>query len=146
MKGIKEINIILDDLLQLIKELRNSTYYPLSDLTNGKIQTILGSKNNIAGVYAISIEKPENIVYVGRSKNLAVRIGTDHRALQSSQANFTKFLLDEFKLKSMKEARNLLYKKGWVRFLRIDNVIERAILEIYAAVTFGTKYNSFMEH
>ena len=138
---------ICNQLPQLLKDLLSQQKYPLKELTEGRIKTILNSNKPVAGVYVIS---QNNIpVYVGRSGNLAQRIGTDHRAIQKMQATlgFKLTTLDELpEITTMREARDYMYKNFCVQIVRIDDDNARAIFEIYASMQLNTKYNTFREH
>lgn len=142
-----EIN---DQLPVLLQELLSANMYPLKNLTQGKIEKILGSKEAVPGVYLMSEIEDDTHVYVGRSKTLAQRIGTDHRAAQKTQATLGLKLWKQGieGISCMKTAREYMYSRFSVRMLPIEDVYVRTIFEVYAAMSLGTiiRYNSFMEH
>lgn len=136
---------IIRQLPLLMGRLLKAKSHNLEQLTKKTIEKILGKKK-CSGVYAISMDTPDNIVYIGRSKNLIVRLGTDHRATQKNQATLTNAVMKEYKMPSMVAARKKLYSAGWVRFIEVDDVTTRALLEIYVATELETKFNTFIEH
>jgi len=134
----------------LLEKLINAEKFPLETLTKGKIEKILGEKQAVPGVYLITEIKGGIPVYVGRSKTLAQRIGTDHRAIQTTQATLGLRLWKHGieGISCMKTARDYMYHRFNVSMLPIEDVYVRTIFEVYAAMSLGTTnwYNSFMEH
>lgn len=134
----------------LLEELVNAKNYPLRTLTKGRIEEVMGTKQAVPGVYLISEIVDDTHVYVGRSKTLAQRIGTDHRATQKTQATLGLRLWKQGVegISCMKTAREYMYQQFNVRILPIEDVYVRTIFEVYAAMNLRTidKYNSFMEH
>ena len=136
----KEIQSLYNRLVLEEKE------YPLDELTEGSIKDILGSQLPIAGNFLLYEDGKS--VYVGRSRDLAQRIGTDLRALGKNQANITKKLLDEFpdRFTDMKQARRYFFQHFTIKILKVDNEYIRALLQIYISMELNTKYNTFIEH
>ncbi|WEK52925.1 MAG: hypothetical protein P0Y55_09950 [Candidatus Cohnella colombiensis] len=132
----------------LLEKLLSAEKYPLRTLTRGKIEKILGSEDAVPGVYLMSDIEDDTPVYVGRSKTLAQRIGTDHRAIQKTQATLGLRLWkqDIEGILCMKTAREYMYRRFNVRMLPIENEYFRTIFEVYAAMNLCTEHNSFMEH
>ncbi|MEC0259726.1 GIY-YIG nuclease family protein [Paenibacillus lautus] len=137
-----------EQLPLLLEKLLGADKYLLSELTRGRIEKILGTKSAVPGVYLMSQIDDDMPVYVGRSKNLAQRIGTDHRAIQKTQATLALRLWKQGieEISCMKTAREYMYKRYNVRMLPINNVYTRTIFEVYAAMNLCTEQNSFMEH
>jgi hypothetical protein len=137
-----------ESLPTLLTELLNQPKYPLATLTKGKIETILNTKTPTAGVYLFSEIETDTPVYIGRSKTLAQRIGTDHRAIQKAQATLGlrlwKHGIDG--VLCMNTAREYMYMRFNVRILTVEDVYVRTIFEVYAAMNLDTIYNSFLEH
>lgn len=136
---------IIDSLPDLLDKLIGSAYYNIHDLTCGRIRNI-ANKRLFPGVYLFSLDSHNNYVYVGRSKNIVVRLGTDHRSKDKNLAPVTGAIRKEFSFPTMVDARKKLFKSGLVRFIEVEDVNTRAMLEIYIANELCTKYNSFLEH
>jgi hypothetical protein len=136
-----QLPILLHKLLSAVK-------YPLSEITKGKIEKILETKEAVPGVYLMSEILGDTPVYVGRSKTLAQRIGTDHRAIQKEMATLGYRLSKQGieGISCMKTAREYMYQRFNVRMLPIEDVYVRTIFEVYAAMSLKTMHNSFLEH
>ncbi|PAB61347.1 hypothetical protein [Anaeromicrobium sediminis] len=136
---------IIEQLPGLLDGLLNSTEYRFEDLTEGKIKKILESQNAVAGVY-IMYDKQQP-VYIGRSKTLAQRIGTDQRSIQESQATVASKLvkLGLENINTMSEARDYMYRNYTIKIIRIDDEYVRTIFQVYSSMLLNTKYNNFLE-
>ncbi|PJI07211.1 MULTISPECIES: hypothetical protein [Clostridium] len=128
-----------------LEKLLEQKEYLFADLTEGEIKKNFNTREPVSGVF-IMFEK-EKPVYVGRSKNLAQRIGIDLRAVSQSQATLTYKIMksEAFEFKTMEDTRNYMYKYFTTKMFRIDDEHERAIFQIYASMKLETKYNNFME-
>lgn len=135
----------VDKLPKLLKQLIESKSYPIKDLTEWTIKDLLGESNPVQGIY-LMLDK-EIPMYVGRSKTLAQKIGTDERSLGEMQATVSKKIMKSSgnNFSTMKDSRNYLYKNYSVKFIRIDDEILRAMLVIYVATELKTPFNSFLE-
>jgi predicted GIY-YIG superfamily endonuclease len=131
------------NLPMLLKQLLKAPDYSFMEISRGFINNVLETKEPVSGVYLI-LDQDEQPLYVGRSKNLSQRLGKDHRSLGKNSANLTKKISIETKV-SMNEARDFMYENYSVKFIRIDNVHERYIFEIYAAMMLNTPLNDFTE-
>ena len=142
------ISEILKRLPVLLEVLSKSTPYELEDLTPSVVSKIMGvtSKAKCGGVYLFSERESSVPVYVGRSKNLAQRLGTQHRGLECNQAKLTAELKIKYEMRNMQDARQYLYDNYVVRILPEQDIIIRAILEIYIATVYDTEHNSFLEY
>lgn len=69
----------VETLPVLFNQLVESLSYEIDTLTEGRIKEILGESMPVKGVY-LMYDK-EDPMYVGRSKTLAQKIGTDERSL-----------------------------------------------------------------
>lgn len=129
----------------LFKQLVDSPSYRIYNLTEGTIKEILGESMPTKGVY-LMYDK-EAPMYVGRSKTLAQKIGTDERSLEETQATISKKIMkiESIEFSTMKEARNYLFNNYSVKFIKIDDEILRAMFVIYVATELSTPFNSFME-
>lgn len=158
-KGLKKMIAHLDmiptsyekvhsQLPELLEKLISAEKFPLETLTKGRIEQILGTKQAVPGVYLMTDIKDDTPVYVGRSKTLAQRIGTDHRAIQRTQATLGLRLWKHGieGITCMVTARKYMFQRFNVRMLPIEDVYIRTIFEVYAAMKLNTKHNSFMEH
>lgn len=91
------------------------------------------------------------MLYVGRSRNLATRIGVDLRATSREQATISyklTTLKDDYPdLETIRDAREYMYKHYSVQMIKVPDENERAIFQIYAAMKLGTinVFNSFRE-
>lgn len=86
-------------------------------------------------------------MYVSRSKTLAQKIGNDERSLSTVQATASKKIMSDESndFRTMKEARDYLFKNYSVKFIKLDDEILRAIFVIYVATELQTPFNKFME-
>jgi hypothetical protein len=149
MKTFTEIYYKLPSLLQ---QLKGAESYPTKDLTEGTIKKLMGQESNpIEGVYLITDHNKKKDLYVGRSRNLAVRIGTDLRAVTKEQVTLSykiTTLKEQFPhINTIKEAREYMYDNYSVQMIRVQDVHERTIFQIYAALELGTikEFNNFRE-
>jgi len=139
-------NNILERIPELLEQLVKGEVFKIKDLTNGKIEEVLKTKNAVAGVYLFTRDdEPEQYQYVGRSSNLAVRIGTDHRSKDTRLTPIGNFLVNEKEAKSLEEARQIIFEHYSVRFLPVPDTNIRAMLEIFVGNELQTK-NTFIEH
>lgn len=144
---------IYSKLPKLLNELVHAPRYEIRDLTEGTIKKIFGDNRlPIEGVYLISNHTDNQFIYVGRSRNMAQRIGVDLRATTREQATIS-YKLTTLKnnfpeLETIKDAREYMYKHYSVQMIRVADENERAILQIYAAMKLGTigVFNSFREN
>lgn len=128
----------------LLKTLRGSNRYALQDITQAKIRSILQSDNPVPGVYLMT-DSEDRPLYVGRSKNLAQRIGKDHRSLNKNAANLT-YMISKLNNISHNEARNYMFGDFFVKFIKVENEYDRTVFEVYVAMELNTPYNNFLEH
>lgn len=135
----------LDDLI-------NAPKYEIKILTEGTIKKVLGEDSlPIEGVFLISDHTNNQMLYVGRSRNLATRIGVDLRATTKEQATISyklTTLKNEYpNLETIKDAREYMYKHYSVQMIKVPDENERAVLQIYTAMKLGTVnvFNSFRE-
>lgn len=138
-----EFDEIVKDFPSLFNELILKQKNELRTLVKSKVQAIFNKKEPIHGIYLIS-DKCDNPIYVGRSRNMQVRIGVDHRALTKTQANLMHKLARELNL-SPAEAREYMYLNYYVRMIEINNDYARTLFEVYTAMKLKTPYNSFRE-
>lgn len=142
---------IYNGLPQRLNELTSAPKYEIKNLTQGTIKKLLGEESlPIEGVFLISDHVKGQMVYVGRSRNLATRIGVDLRATTREQATISyklTTLADYPNLKTIIDAREFMYKHYSVQMIKIPDENERAIFQIYAAMKLGTikVFNSFRE-
>lgn len=128
----------------LFKQLVESASYKVDDLTEGRMKELLGDSNPVKGVYLMYHK--EVPMYVGRSKTLAQKIGTDERSLEENQAVVSKKIMrSDNNFSTMKEARSYLYDNYSVKFIKIDDEILRAMFVIYVSTELSTPFNNFME-
>jgi hypothetical protein len=139
-------------LPNLLNELINVPSYPIRDLTEGALKRLLGDNSQpIAGVFLITDHTKNRAIFVGRSRNMAQRIGVDLRATTKEQATISyklTTLKNEYpELETIRGAREFMYKNYSVQMIKVADENERAILQIYAAMELGTTgvFNSFRE-
>ena len=140
---LAEYKWINDRLPVLFEQLLDSPRYSFRRITKSYLQSILESKEPVKGIYLIS-DQEDNPIYVGRSRTLAQRLGVDHRAVTKSQANLT-LKLSRIMETDMRLTREYMYDNYFVRIVRVENTIERTLLEIYTAMILKTPHNSFEE-
>ena len=141
----KKMKNLLDSLSSLLDTLCDQDPYDFGDLTEKKIQSdILNTKKKVAGVYLFSKKQGNKPLYVGRTHNLAYRIGRLHRSRETNQAQVTRCIA-KVRNETMSKARIWVLSNCTVRILRLDENWKRAILENYAAKILDTKCNSFKE-
>ncbi|KGM45489.1 hypothetical protein P9D43_29140 [Neobacillus niacini] len=143
---------IYEGLPKLLDELISAPKYEIKSLTEGTIKKVFGEDSlPIEGVFLISDHTNNKVLYVGRSRNLATRIGVDLRALTREQATISyklTTLKDEYpNLITIRDAREYMYKHYSVQMIKVPDENERAIFQIYAAIKLGTinVFNSFRE-
>jgi len=143
---------IYEGLPKRLNELINAPKYEIKNLTEGTIKKVFGEDSlPIEGVFLICNHTNNQMLYVGRSRNLATRIGVDLRATSREQATISYKLTtlkeDYPNLKTIRDAREYMYKHYSVQMIKVPNENERAILQIYAAMKLGTinVFNSFRE-
>ena len=141
-----EPDTIIAALPWLCQRLLQQTAHRLQSLTEGAVQQILCAvENAYPGVYLFSLIQDNVPLYVGRTANLLVRIGTDHRSPDLNLAPVTRALMNNRNLPSMQEARAVLFEECEVRMLVEPDVGTRALLEIYVALSLGTQFNHIEE-
>lgn len=143
---------IYEGLPKRLDELIYAPKYEIKSLTEGTIKKVLGGDSlPLEGVFLITNHTNNQMLYVGRSRNLATRIGVDLRATSREQATIS-YKLTILKnnypvLKTIRDAREYMYKNYSVQMIKVPDENERAILQIYAAMKLGTVkvFNSFRE-
>ena len=95
------------------------------------------------GVYLITKinGRNETPYYVGRSKNMQDRL-KEH----VNRTGFKRYLVDQNKCSSLKEAKNYALKHCAVRWLREDNYKARARMEGYFTALLFPKCGIYKEH
>lgn len=143
---------IYEGLPKLLDELVSAPKYEIKNLTEGTIKKVFGEDSlPIEGVFLISDHTNNKMLYVGRSRNLATRIGVDLRATSREQATISYKLTtlkeDYPDLETIRDAREYMYKHYSVQMIKMPDENERAIFQIYAAMKLGTinVFNSFRE-
>lgn len=135
----------INNLQECLKRIDSNPSYRIETLTEGKIKDILAQTTPVAGVYVMY----DNDVptYVGRSSNLAQKIGTDERALGKIQATVSRNIVktSNGRFNTISEARQYLFNNYSVKFITVDDEILRAMLVIYLSTELNTKFNNFME-
>ncbi|MBU3114115.1 hypothetical protein [Clostridium lacusfryxellense] len=130
----------------IFRQLVESENYKIdTTLTEGRVKEILSESIPVKGVYLMYDKKVP--MYVGRSRTLAQKIGTDERSLGEMQATVSKKLMrtESNNFSTMKDAREYLFNNYSVKFIKIDDEILRAMFVIYVATELSTPFNSFME-
>lgn len=128
---------------ELFEKLIGNQKFSLGTLTCNTINLHFKRKDPISGVYLMS-DKDNNPMYVGRSRHIAQRIGTDHRATQKSQANLT-HKYSKLNNISFLDARSYMFENYYVQMVEIENEYARTLFEVYAAMKLSTPFNSFRE-
>lgn len=128
---------------KLFQDLIGNQKHNFSSLTKGAVNRIFSTKLPISGVYVIT-DKENNPVYVGRSRNMAQRLGDDHRALEKSQANLTHKYAKLNNLTAI-EARKYMFENYYVQMIEVENDHARTLFEVYVAMKINTPFNSFRE-
>ncbi|ART75162.1 hypothetical protein B4U37_03490 [Sutcliffiella horikoshii] len=143
---------IYESLPKRLDELISAPKYEIKNLTEGTIKKLFGKDNSpIEGVFLITNHTDKKMLYVGRSRNLATRIGVDLRATSREQATISyklTTLTDDYPdLETIRDAREFMYKHYSVQMIKVPNENERAIFQIYAAMKLDTinVFNSFRE-
>lgn len=106
----------VETLPVLFKQLVESPKHKIDTLTEGRIKEILGESKPVKGVY-LMYDK-EVPMYVGRSKTLDQKIGTDERALGEIQATVSKKIMraESNDFSTMKDARSYLFNNYSVQY------------------------------
>jgi hypothetical protein len=95
-------------------------------------------------VYLFSTIRENRHVYVGRTGNLPIRIGEDHRS-KDAIAQVTHAIKLKYHLVDMAQAREKLFRNYQVRMLVEPDVGTRAMLEVYVAIKLDTEFNRLDE-
>ncbi len=136
-------------LPKLANKLRNAKRHPILNLTEGVIRGTLKSPKNdgaIPGLYGFSKKGSNKFEYIGRTKDLARRIGSDHRSKERNKAAFTYILKRERNSRgTMQSAREQFLGNYDVRFIPESDIGVRAVFEVYATLKWRTK-NALIEH
>jgi hypothetical protein len=149
---MSKFNDFIKELPNLLNKLINSPSYDFKTLTEGRIKEMLGESLPVEGVY-LMYDK-DKVQYIGRSRTLAQRVGTDERSLGENQATVSKKIREQMgrntgskeELKdALEEARQYMYRNYTVKFLRIDDEVLRALFQLYAATELQAPFNSFLE-
>lgn len=154
--GLYNVEISFEDIYEglpkRLDELISATKYEIRSLTEGTIKKIFGEDTlPIEGVFLITNHTNNQMLYVGRSRNLAARIGVDLRATTREQATISyklTTLKDDYSyLATIRDAREYMYKHYSVQMIKVPDENERAIFQIYAAMKLGTLkvFNNFRE-
>lgn len=144
-----QIDEILGRIPILLELLCKSLPYEIGDFTSSEVSKVIGVNTAIecGGIYLFSEKETGVHIYVGRSKDLAQRVGRDHRGYQTNKAKMVSDLIrDKEELLDMQQAQQYLRDNYVIRVLPEQDIITRALLEIYAAAVLKTKYNTFVEH
>lgn len=127
----------------LFEKLVNNKKFNFGTLTCNTINLHFKRKEPVSGVYLMT-DKDNNPMYVGRSRHIAQRIGTDHRSTQKSQANLT-HKYAKLNSISVLDARGYMFENYYVQMVEIENEHARTLFEVYAAMKLNTPFNSFRE-
>jgi len=93
------------------------------------------------GVYAIVDKENNDIIYIGRTKNLQRRVLGDHRSGNIKGSQFRKALMRIYNLKSEQEISSYIQQKCAFKFKIIENQSERVRLEHFATAVIAPKLN-----
>ena len=93
------------------------------------------------GVYVISDEKLEKIIYVGRTRNLRRRLLGDHRRGNIEGSQFRKALGNNLRLKPEAEITEYILKNCSFRFLVVKSFEEMVRLEHFSAAVLAPLLN-----
>jgi len=106
-----------------IKEILSTQSFSFKDVTPNQVP-------KKAGIYIIFNENNE-IIYIGRTKNLRRRLLSDHKIGNIKGSQFRKALMKNYNFKNEKEISNYIQKCAF-KFKEIENSIERIRLEYFA--------------
>lgn len=138
---MKTIDQILEALPNSCQELCRQEPLCLRKLTSGTVRKLFKPINGqYPGIYLFSTILDNVPAYVGMSGKLDVRVGADHRSVDSI-AQLTRKLKDKHSLSSMSDAREILYREYQVRMLIVEDAGLRSMLEIYTAIKLSTPFN-----
>lgn len=145
--GNPSFDYIYKTLSDYLGQLLNAEEYPLITLTHSNICTqILHTKVPVSGVYLIVDSKTKKRLYIGRSKDLARRVGLNHRSNKRSQATLAYRIMMKEKLHDLDDARRYMFERCSVKMISLPDVNVRAVFEIFASLELNTVYNTFEEH
>lgn len=143
-----------NDLIKLVGDIWSQPMYTFEKL----VPSLLESRG---GVYIIGVRNNDNILYVGRTKDLKRRLYTNHLMGNESTARLKKYLIKDQLLhdfavsiqrklvdiegiESKKEAYQLakeyIRKHCYFKFLPLDESRERGLLEAGLTYAFDTKF------
>jgi len=93
------------------------------------------------GVYIIIDKEGDNIIYIGRTKNLRRRILGNHKSGNIRGSQFRKALMRIYNLKNEQEISNYIRKKCAFKFKIVEDQGERIRLEHFATAIIAPKLN-----
>lgn len=148
------------ELPRLLTVLTDSKVYSISDLLSrgsgivAALKTI-GKTEDFAGLYIFidpSLPRSEQVIYTGISRFVVQRLNQHIKVGNHNSASFaykiahkkTAHTGKRTELSALHIQTEQTYLKGLqVKFIEIQNPLERYIFEIYVAMHFDTAFNTF---
>lgn len=101
-----------------------------------------------AGVYVIWLKETEEVLYVGRTRNIRQRLYTNHLMGNKSSARLKKYLVDDVNLPDIVEyidAKNYMKENCCFQFILVEDNNERGHVEGLLGYLTEARYIE-MEH
>lgn len=138
---MRDCNIQLQNAKKVWDTLFNSKVYSFSSV----VPSDLPEK---AGVYVIWLKDTEEVLYVGRTRNIRQRLYTNHLMGNKSSARLKKYLVDDVNLPDIVEyidAKNYMKANCCFRFILVEDNNERGHVEGLLGYLTEARYIE-MEH
>lgn len=122
---MRDCNIQLQNAKKVWDTLFNSKVYSFSSV----VPSDLPEK---AGVYVIWLKDTEEVLYVGRTRNIRQRLYTNHLMGNKSSARLKKYLVDDVNLPDIVEyidAKNYMKENCCFQFILVEDNNERGHIE-----------------
>ncbi len=129
------------------KSFLNEYYNKLIEFNPVKFNDDIYNKvPNKAGVYAISLVKNSEYLYIGRTKNLKQRLYNNHLMGPLSNSRLKKYLIDNNICCNLDDAKNYILNECQFSYVFVDNYRERGMIEGYFTGMLKPKFGIDEEH
>ena len=138
---MRDCSLQLKSAEKIWNDIFNSEVYAFSSI----VPSILPEK---AGVYVIWLKDTEEVLYVGRTRNIRQRLYTNHLMGNKSSARLKKYLVDDMNLPEIVEyidAKNYMKANCCFQFILVEDNNERGHIEGLLGYLTEARYIE-MEH
>lgn len=125
-------------LPKLLEQILHSPKYHYGSLSQKGIEQLFNKEDKyLKGVYLFS-DSVGNYLYVGLSKTMGQRVGTDHK---KKDANFLNRLIVQTGFTAAEVKAHMLEDFN-VQMIEIENEYTRKLFEVYVMMKLNTPFNS----